>query len=336
MERIRKVLSSTSSSEAGVTKATGRRAVLCAMALLALVGVVLELSGAVGIRRVSRIQRRIDGEYDAATRIHPVMDGKPSLLVLGNSLLLEGIDVPEFQKVTAPEYRASRFVVESTMYRDWYYGIRRLLHAGARPSVILLGLSINHLVLEGVRGEFFARFLMDTRDFPSVVRQEELNPTDASSFLLAKMSGWVGTRIEIRNWLLLKTLPGADQLHSFLQTPGPPPPEAAQLFEIATRRLRDLQQICTPYGVRIVLVIPPSQDIREPFEAVEQAGHQLGVPVLVSYHPGEMPVQDYRDGYHLNEEGAILFTRRLGAQLLNLHLITANQPPASGASVVSP
>ena len=32
-----------------------------------------------------------------------------------------------------------------------------------------MGLSINHLVSDGVRREYFARFLMDTRDFPSVV-----------------------------------------------------------------------------------------------------------------------------------------------------------------------
>src|SRR5215471_5697485 len=127
-------------------------------------------------------------------------DGKPAILILGNSLLLEGIDIPEFQKETAAEYRTSRFIVEQTYYTDWYYGIRRLFHAGARPSLILLGLSVNQLVSDSVRNEYFARFLMDTRDFPSVVRRQKLDPTLANTFFFANLSGWIGSKTEVRNW----------------------------------------------------------------------------------------------------------------------------------------
>jgi hypothetical protein len=279
----------------------------------------LELIGAIGFVHVSRIQRRIDAEYKAAIRLRPTVNGKPTLLVLGNSLLLEGINVPELQKETTEEYRASSFTVEQTVYADWYYGIRRLVHAGAHPSVILLGLSINHLVADGVRGEYFGHFLMDRPDFPSVVRREKLDPTPASTLLFANLSGWVGSKTEIRNWLLVKTMPDIDSLGVLLQAHGPPPPTAAYLLEVARRRLLELQKVCAPYGTRVLLVVPPSQDVREPYYAAEQAGRQADVTVLVPYRPGEMPPRNYRDGYHLNREGAMLFTRRLASQLPSLH-----------------
>ncbi len=316
--------SSTSSSKANMATGTtspitaGGRPVLYVAVLLALVAAALELIGAIGFVRVSRIQRRIDTDYKAALRLRPIMNGRPTLLVLGNSLLLEGINPPEFQKATASEYKASSFFVEQTTYEDWYYGIRRLFHAGARPSVILLGLSINHLIADGVRREYFARFLMDRRDLASVVRREKLAPTLASTFLFANLSGWVGSKTEIRNWLLVRTMPDIDQFGSLLKTPGPSPPDAARLREILNRRLPELKQVCAQYGARLVLVIPPSQDVREPYQAAEQTGAQTGVLVLVPYRPGEMPPYNYRDGYHLSGDGALLFTRHL-ARLLGMH-----------------
>ena len=319
--------SSTSSSDSGVAllaaKSAGRRDVLCAIALLVLVGVALELLGTIGVGRVSRIQHRVNTDYNAAIRVKPAVDGEPTILALGNSLMLEGLNLVEFQKATAIEYRTSTFFVEQTIYTDWYYAIRRLFHAGSRPSVILLGLSVNHIVTEGVLGEYFARYLMDTRDFPSVVRREKLATTPASTLLFANLSGWLGSKTGIRNWLLGRTIGDLGNLGKLLQPPGPAPPDAAHLLQVTSQELVELQQLCAPYSTRLILVIPPTLDIHEPYFAAIEAGAQTGIPVLVPYRPGEMPPQNYRDGFHLNSEGALLFTHRLAAQLLALHAARA-------------
>jgi hypothetical protein len=52
---------------------------------------------------VSRIQNRIITEYHAAQRVRSVgADGKPTMLLVGNSLLLEGLDLPKTQAALAP------------------------------------------------------------------------------------------------------------------------------------------------------------------------------------------------------------------------------------------
>ena len=160
----------------------GARPVLYAAVLLALVAALLEFTGSYGFVHISRIQRRIASEYQAATHLRPIVSAKPTLLVLGNSLLHEGFDLPEFQNAAHGDYLATRFIVEQTGYVDWYYGIRRLFHEGMRPRVILLGMSVNQFVGDGVRGEYFARYLLDTQDLPSVIEREKLAPTPASTF----------------------------------------------------------------------------------------------------------------------------------------------------------
>jgi len=54
--------------------------------------------------------------------------------MLGNSLLLEGVEFPGLSRDLRPEIEARRFVVDNTSYLDWYYGIRSLLRRGARPG----------------------------------------------------------------------------------------------------------------------------------------------------------------------------------------------------------
>ncbi len=312
------IFSSETGAKALAATTASRVVVLCAIALLATIALGLELVGTLGISRVSRIQRRIDAGYQAAIRLQPAVDDKPTLLFLGNSLLLEGINFEDFQKETTAAFRSSNYYVEGTYYLDWYYAIRRLFREGSRPSIIVLGLSVIHLTNDNVRGEYFAHYLMNTSDFPSVARREKLDATAASTFFLANLSGWLGSKVEIRSWLLGRTFRNLDELGELIKPPPAIPPSAARLLQVAGPRLVELRQLCASYSTRLVLVIPPSEDVREPYLAAEQAGREAGVPVLVPYRPSEMPPQNYRDGYHLNSEGALLFTRRLEAELLNL------------------
>ncbi len=263
---------------------------------------------------ISRIQNRVVSDYAAALKLKPSAANKPTLLLVGNSLALEGINLPGFQRAAANDYQASRFIVEQTAYRDWYYGLRRLFNAGARPKVVLFCFSTQHFVVEGVRWGYFAHFLMDLRDLPSVVRLERLDATTASTYFFAHMSSWIGTKTEIRNWLLVKTLPDIVKFGNLF--PDLPPPPADDVVRvIAAKRFRELQEICAPYGAKPVLLIPPNLDIHDPVGILLEEGRKAGVTVLVPYRPGEMQANYFRDGYHLNDEGALLFTPRVVEQL---------------------
>ena len=292
-----------------------KRALWCLIGLLILIGVFIEGIGR-EFSHISRIQNRVVSDYNAAIQLKPTgTDNKPTLLLLGNSLALDGVNLPEFQKGTASDYHVSRFIVEQTAYRDWYYGLRKLFNAGARPKVVLLCLSTHHLVVEGVRWGYFAHFLMDLRDLPSVVRMESLDPTTASTYFFANLSSWIGNKTEIRNWLLVKTLPDIVKFGNLF--PDLPPAPADDVVKVlAAKRFREIQEICAPYGTKPVLLIPPNLDVHDPVQMVAEEGRKAGVLVLVPYRPGEMPPQYFQgDRYHLNDEGALLFTPRLVEQL---------------------
>ena len=110
----------------------------------------------------------------------------------GNSLLLEGLDLPRAQQALASRYSVSRFVVEQTQYLDWYYGIRRLLAEGARPSILVMTLPTGHLISDGTRGEYFAHYQMQAGDIVEVARAANLDMTTASNFWFANWSEWLG------------------------------------------------------------------------------------------------------------------------------------------------
>lgn len=173
------MLLSTSSSK--IT--TPRAGIVYLLAGLAIFSIAVEVVATLAFAHVSRIQNRIITEYHAAQRVRSVgADGKPTMLLVGNSLLLEGLDLPKTQTALAPRYNVSRFVIEQTQYLDWLFGTRRLLSEGARPAILVLTLPTGHLISSGTRGEYFARYQMQAGDIVEVVQSSRLDRTTASNF----------------------------------------------------------------------------------------------------------------------------------------------------------
>jgi hypothetical protein len=307
--------SSISSSE----QVAARRALAMLLGVLALIGITMEFMGSFAFVRLSRIQRRIDTDYKHAVHLGAIdNDGKPTMLVMGNSLMLEGLDLPRLQDEIGSRYHASTFFVEQTQHTDWYYGLKKLFHAGSRPNVVLLGLSTNHLFIPGVRGEYFAHFLMRPVDTPLVASQLELDATTASNYFFASLSGWLGAKADIRKWMLLHTMPDLVGAANFVRPVPPVLPDSDTLRKTIASNLRALKQVCDTGGSRLIIVVPPTQDKTDPYQIDQAAGSAAGVPVLVPLAPGELPSNEYRDGFHLNAHGAAVFTDALAAGLLKI------------------
>ncbi len=98
------------------------------------------------------------------------------MLLVGNSLLNEGVQIDALRSDLASEYAVSRLVIEQTHYLDWYFGLRRLLEEGSHPSVIILTLDPSQLASPFTLDESFARRQMSIRDFPQVVREAKPRP----------------------------------------------------------------------------------------------------------------------------------------------------------------
>jgi hypothetical protein len=304
------MLLSISNSKASGTSA--RAGIFYLLLALTLFSIALELAANVAFARISRIQGRIVAEYQAAHRLRPMSaEGKPTLLLVGNSLLLEGLDLPKTQAAVRSRYDVSRLVVEQTQYLDWFFGIRRLLNEGARPSIVMLTLPTGHLISTATRGEYFARYQMQARDILEVAQASHLDTTTASNYWFAHFSGWLGSKAEIRKWFLAHALGNLDALASRVTNRADPLPPDEAIEAILLPRFQAAKAVCDRAGARFAVMLPPVLDSHEKIQGVISACRRAGIHILVPYTPGELTGDYYRDGFHLNAAGEDLFTTRV-------------------------
>jgi hypothetical protein len=316
--------SSTSNSESDAATPIARP-----RALNSRTGVILLLSGVIVIlaglelfsprivMRFSRIERRINSELAHARHLPPFNGGHPTVLLVGNSLLNEGIQIDTLRSDLASDYAVSRLVIEQTHYLDWYFGLRRLLDEGSHPSVIILTLDPSQFASPFTLDESFARRQMSIHDFPQVVRETNLDRTTASNYFFAHWSNWLGNKGFIRQAVLILLVPHFRELGARIADHGSHVNDRDRLLAAAQQRLPELAALARTHGVQLVLLFPPA--LRENYSLdIQQLGATLNVPVWVPSPPGEFSPDLYRDGFHLNPHGAEIFTTRLAQELRKL------------------
>ncbi len=291
---------------------------LILLTLCALFCAGLELSERYAFPRIEAMDARLDTEHAQADELRPVPGEPVPVLIVGNSLLKKGIIVSMLNQKLRPNYAVTRYVVEDTNYLDWYYGLHRLFREGARPKAVILVLNARQLVAPDIYGDFFAQVLMDRRDLLAVKRTTASDNTVASNLLFANLSRFYGLRAEVHKSFLLRLLPDFPRLAAKIRPPTPPLPPDKEIDREATQRLREISSLCAQYGAQFVLVVPPSITARDGSVAVRRAGSRIGVQVFVPFRPQELPANLYSDGFHLNYEGAQLFTQALGSSLPQL------------------
>src|SRR5207247_4039853 len=118
----------------------------------------------------------------------------PHVAVLGNSLLLDGVNVPLLKASTEAKIVPVPYFVLATLYYDWYYGLKRLFAEGMRPRYVLIGLSPNQFASFYTRGNYSARYLFQRSDLLEVARKTQMDRTTASGFVVAHFSEFYSTR----------------------------------------------------------------------------------------------------------------------------------------------
>ena len=108
---------------------------ICAVLLMA-----IELSAIYLLKHDSATYARISHQNDEAVKMHPCGDGAPPcVLMVGNSLLLHGVELDRLREMTVPRMSIYPIFLEATGYYDWLYGLRRLFREGAKPQVVVVG-----------------------------------------------------------------------------------------------------------------------------------------------------------------------------------------------------
>lgn len=313
--------SSTSSSNS----ASNRDIAVLLSLLLALV-VGLEVAARIVMPRKSVSISRITHDLvDTKGLPAQSQDGRPTILLVGNSLLLDGIDRGQLAALTRDIADVHLLPAEGTMFVDWKYGLRTLFYSGTRPSLIVLCVNAEHMTSRASNGDTFARFLMSLRDYRDVVRESGLHPMAASEYLLAHFSYWHATRSNVRMGIMERVLPGAKDLVPHLTLSGkrgtPDPDGATRLI---VDRLHELQQMAAAQGSKFLWLIPPTENSVDLAPLAAPRATASGITVVYTYRPGEMPSANYKDGFHLNHQGAELFTARVAESLKTY--VQANWP----------
>jgi hypothetical protein len=109
-------------------------------------------------------------------------------------------------------------------------------------------------------------------------------------------------------------VPNFRQLAARIADHGPHVGDPAVLLEMARQRLPELHDLAQTYGVKIVLLVPPTLR-QDHSEEVQDMGDQAGVQVWVLSPPGEFPPTLFSDGFHLNDQGSEIFTARLANRI---------------------
>jgi len=275
--------------------------------------VFLEAATRLGFQRISRIERRIGAEYREARSIPATEAGQaPSMLFVGNSLLLEAVEYPGIQKAAGPEIRVQRFVIERTNYLDWYYGIRRLLNEGSHPDFIVLCLAPSQMAHKLIRGEYSSYYLFQASDIPAVARDEEYGLTAESSLFAAHYSLYFAGRANLRSFLLNRVDHSYSEILQNLGIGSIGAAPTGEIERIAELRLRTLTE-SIGNRTRLILLLPPTFMPGEP--ELRAAAEKAGVPFLTPVHTGEIPRSMFMDEFHVNAQGAEKFTTALTPQL---------------------
>ena len=258
----------------------------------------------------SRIMRRISQDKAEAQHL-----GSRDILVVGNSLLNLGLDLPLFKQHMAPEWIGHRFIVESTNFSDWYFGLKHLFDKGSRPYAVGVTLTPRQLATRTVQGDTFGFHLMGLQDLFQVASQTGMHRTAVASMALANRSAFYGFRGDLRKLLMFTIYPGLPDLADLFNRPAPllSPEEA---YQGALPSLREFKELGQRYGTRIVIIIPPVVTAEETAPRVVRAGPEAGVAVLVPVPSGSIGEEYFgKDRYHLNEKGMAVFTPRLASAL---------------------
>src|SRR5581483_8586024 len=145
------------------------------------------------------------------------------VLVVGNSLLDEGVQFDRVRHDLGDGWDARRFIVEQTCYYDWYYGLRRLYREGAKPDFVVVALSPSQWVRPDARGDYTAQYLVNTGDVLDLAHDLAFNATQTANLVAARLSKFWGARVEIRNFVLGHLMPDLGRLTDYSMVIDPTP-----------------------------------------------------------------------------------------------------------------
>ncbi len=290
--------------------------ILIVLGLCAALLVVCEISASWMFAHL-RSNLSVRGEIRTAEALRSTPGGPRPVLVVGNSLVLHGIDVAAVEQGLGPGYETTKVAIVDSGYEDWLYGVMSLLDRGSRPDAVVLGISPAQLVTDRPPTGTTARFLWTVPNLTRYAIDARPGLTAATDLLFEHVSQFFALRNQVRQDSRRLLVPGYVEMSRDFFVRAPIAPDVHVDAPIAEARLRALSAACAARGVRFVYLLIPTHapDDADLEATLEDAGQRAGVPVLVPLSNHGLDPAWLLDGYHLNVAGASAFSARAGQAL---------------------
>jgi hypothetical protein len=257
--------------------------------------------------------------------------GRPRMLVLGNSLTLEGIDAGRFKQEL--EASAGRPIAVETIAlygaetSEWYWIVdQQFADAEKMPDVIVVNLDDDFARdIAAVRARRLALYFpifstpfVPAVDLPGFETQAEFTLAKCSqAYSRAKTLGSVALGKVIPNYEAGKEWVDVQQgAMRRKQTSGEPPPPTYE-------RLRRLVELAERHNTRVALVFFPHREGYEIPPEVLRIIDESTATLVDARQVSGLTAEHFADNRHLSKRGATVFTPQYATLLADAILRTA-------------
>ncbi len=262
------------------------------------------------------------------------LDGR-SMLVLGNSYVIDGLDVEVFsarwreETGRGPRMESAAFL--AAQIQEWYWifkehftdaGLRRAQSSRRTPDVLVLPLwSRNAIDRQDFRRRRLPRFLT-WRGVLTVAREDIDGFGNKMEFLLSSLSlsfaHGNGVRVRVLERLVPSYLKGSTQVHDIYQRRL----DRAEVRKPAARTytvLRRLLALARARRVRVVFVFVPRPEEYEIFPDLRKEIIRGGGLIVDCREIPALGGEHYTDVVHLNPDGAKIFSSTMVERMIREH-----------------
>jgi hypothetical protein len=291
-----------------------RTATYALVGCLIFLGAAIEVYARWGFARTSKVQAVVEAQWTEARALRPsAVDGRPTVLLVGNSLLEAGIPKQFIAGLGGGQFDVHLLSISNTQAIDWEFALRRLVREGSRPSVVVLVVGAQHLWGTRVNGSYFAHYMLSMNDWPQVVGFTKASAEQASELLLANRSAWLGSRAEFRIAIAEKIFPGMKSLAvAFLSASSPSGGGQTDAIERCVEQLTRIRDVLGVNAVSFRLIVMPGMSGRAQTSEIVDRLTRSGLSLMDVASCSDFAAEQFSDGFHLNADGAELFVRPLG------------------------
>lgn len=290
------------------------KVILCLLGLL----IALEVGARFFETRLSKDIQHVRELPAQAQRLHDAPAGSFKVLILGNSLARCGIVIERLTQ--GLEQKLQQKVVVSKMHPDgsrieeWAYGYRRYFaETASQPDVILMTTGLYHLSdrLQNITG--MGAFFVSSGDAWEFC-QNRLSGIEAiSRFIGARYSALWAHRDRVEPLFFYKAIPGyaetAQEINSQVSVDrqGYSVERSKGTCDVFLQFAEGLKVS----GTRVIIASVPMPETYELPDEIVQAIQKSGASFLNLGSTLKLPAERFPDQYHLDVEGAALFTRQI-------------------------